>query len=274
MSDFERDQARLYAAAGNRFLVLPAFERAPAEPARLARELCPPLAVDGLLVVARPERGGHCRMLVFNRDGSRPEACGNGLRCVAHLAADSGRAPDELVVETDAGERRVTCLRDARGAIVAARAEMGVPRVVERAAELALPGRTIAATLVDMGNPHCILFVEDVARAEVATLGPALERHARFPARANVTFVEVAPGELRVRTWERGVGETAACGTGISAAAVAALVHGRARSPVAVQARGGRLEVQWDGVGALALAGPVESGERPWATSSTSSPRS
>jgi diaminopimelate epimerase len=89
-------------------------------------------------------------------------------------------------------------------------------------------------------------------------LGPALERHARFPRRTNVSFVEQHGGGLRVRTWERGVGETAACGTGAGASAVAATIHGRARSPVHVETRGGDLEVRWDGVGALFLSGPVE----------------
>jgi diaminopimelate epimerase len=248
---------RFYSAAGNRFAVLDAFEREPAEPAALARELCARHGVDGLLLGARPLAGGDCRMLVYNKDGSRAEACGNGLRALARWAVESEHARDTLVIETDSGPRRVTCLRRARE-IVAARAELGVPRLVERETELAVEGRTLRATLVDMGNPHCVLFVRDVGRAEVALLGSALERHARFPQRTNVSFVELAGGRLLVRTWERGVGETAACGTGIGASAVAALVHGFVRSPVEVGARGGRLQVDWDGTGVLTLAGPVE----------------
>jgi len=248
---------RLYSAAGNRFAVLDAFERMPEDPAQLARDVCERFGLDGLLLGARPSAGGDCRMLVFNRDGSRAEACGNGLRALARWAVESDHAADALVIETDAGARHVRCLRRGRE-IVAARAELGVPRVVEREAVLAHAGRELHATLVDMGNPHCILFVPDVGRAPVSALGAALERHARFPARTNVSFVELAGGRLLVRTWERGVGETAACGTGAGASAVAALLHGRARSPVEVGMRGGRLQVDWDGAGVLSLAGPVE----------------
>ncbi|MSR62134.1 MAG: diaminopimelate epimerase [Planctomycetes bacterium] len=248
---------RLYSAAGNRFAVLDAFEHMPADPAQLARLTCDRFGLDGLLLGARPSAGGDCRMLVFNKDGSRAEACGNGLRALARWAVESEHAHDSLVIETDAGARRVHCLR--RGnEIVAARAELGVPRVIEREAVLAHDGQELRATLVDMGNPHCILFVPDVGRAPVSALGAALECHARFPGRTNVSFVELAGRRLLVRTWERGVGETAACGTGAGASAVAALVHGRAHSPVEVGMRGGRLQVDWDGSGVLFLAGPVE----------------
>ena len=251
-------EPRFYSAAGNRFAVLDAFERVPADPAALARELCARHGVDGLLLGAPPLAGGDCRMLVYNRDGSRAEACGNGLRALARGAVECEHAGDALVIETDAGPRRVTCLRNGRE-IVGARAELGVPRVVEREAVLEVEGRTLNATLVDMGNPHCVLFVREVGRAEVAGIGSAVERHPRFPERTNVSFVEAGRGRLLVRTWERGVGETAACGTGAGASAVAAMEHGLAQSPVEVGARGGRLRVDWEGgTSMLTLAGPVE----------------
>ncbi|HEX6884643.1 MAG TPA: diaminopimelate epimerase [Planctomycetota bacterium] len=248
---------RLYSAAGNRFAVLDAFEREPEQPAELAGTLCARHGLDGLLVGARPRVGGDCRMLVYNRDGSRAEACGNGLRALARWALESEHAGHELVIETDAGPRRVTCFLRGRE-VVAARAELGVPRLVAREEPLALAAGPLAVTLVDMGNPHCIVLVHDVGRAEVATLGAEIECHPRFPARTNVSFVEPGGGRLLVRTWERGVGETAACGTGAGAAAVAAIVLGHARSPVEVGMRGGRLQVDWDGTGVLALTGPVE----------------
>jgi diaminopimelate epimerase len=247
-----------YSAAGNRFAVLEAFELMPADPAALARELCARHGVDGLLLGAPPLAGGDCRMLVYNRDGSRAEACGNGLRALARWAVESEHAGDSLVIETDAGPRRVACLRHGRE-IVGARAELGVPRVVEREAVLEIEGGTLRATLVDMGNPHCVVFVRELGRAEVARIGSAVECHTRFPQRTNVSFVEASGGRLLVRTWERGVGETAACGTGAGASAVAALEHGLARSPVEVGTRGGRLRVDWNGGGSvLTLAGPVE----------------
>jgi diaminopimelate epimerase len=250
-------ELHFYAAAGNRFAVLDAFEREPPDPAELARELCPRAGLDGLLLGARPRSGGDCRMLVFNRDGSRAEACGNGLRALARWAVETAHAGPSLTIETDVGPRRVRChLR--RGTVFSAAAELGLPRIIERAAELETSGRFLSATLVDMGNPHCVLFVPDVGRAEVSAIGSALEHHPRFHTRTNVSFVEVNSGRLLVRTWERGVGETAACGTGIGACAVAAMLHGYVRSPIEVGARGGRLQVDWDGSGALVLTGPVE----------------
>jgi diaminopimelate epimerase len=250
-------EPRFYAATGNRFAVLDAFEHEPSEPELLAQKLCARFGLDGLLLGGRGRAGGDVHMVVLNRDGSRAEACGNGLRVVARWAVESEHARGELVVETEAGPRRVSCLFRGRE-VVGARAELGVPRLVEREAVLSVGPRAVRATLVDMGNPHCIVFVPDVGRAEVATLGAALERHARFPERINVSFVEPTGGRLLVRTWERGVGETAACGTGASAAAVAAFAHGHARAPVEVGTRGGRLQVDWDGAGVLTLAGPVE----------------
>jgi diaminopimelate epimerase len=248
---------RFYSAAGNRFAVLDAFEREPERPEELACELCARYGLDGLLVGARPRAGGDCRMLVFNRDGSRAEACGNGLRALARWAAESEHAGLELVIETEAGARRVTSLTRG-GVVVSARAELGVPRLVEFETELTLAGGTLAVTQVDMGNPHSIVFVRDVGRTEVSALGSQIECLPRFPARTNVSFVEVTGGRLLVRTWERGVGETAACGTGAGASAVAAIVHGRAGSPVEIGMRGGRLQVDWDGTGVLSLTGPVE----------------
>lgn len=248
---------RFYSAAGNRFAVLDAFEHEIERPEELASELCARYGLDGLLVGARPRAGGDCHMSVYNRDGSRAEACGNGLRALACWAAETEHGGLELVIETDAGARRVRSYARGRE-VVSARAELGVPRLVEREAQLQLESGTLLVTLVDMGNPHCVLFVPDVGRAEVAALGSEIECHPRFPARTNVSFVEVAGKRLLVRTWERGVGETAACGTGAGASAVAALVHGRAHSPVEVGTRGGRLQVDWDGTSVLALTGPVE----------------
>lgn len=248
---------RCYSAAGNRFAVLDVFEGGPGDPAALARVTCAHFATDGLLLGAAPCAGGDVRMLVFNRDGSRAQACGNGLRALARWAVESEHAGEKLVIETDSGPRRVVCSLHG-GEVVAARTELGVPRLVERETMLAIDGRGVRATLVDMGNPHCILIVPDLGRAEVATLGSQLERHERFPEHVNVSFVEVSERRLLVRTWERGVGETASCGTGVAASAVAALALGRVDAPVEVGTRGGRMKVDWDGAGALFLSGPVE----------------
>jgi diaminopimelate epimerase len=254
------------AGAGNTFAVVDAEREAlPSAPPLFAQRLCAEGApaglprLDGLLLVSRGERGGDCRMTVFNADGSRPEACGNGLRCVARFAREHGYArEDRLRVETDAGPRPVELLRDPRGAIVAARASMGAPRRIERDVPLRTSRGEVRATLVDMGNPHCVLLVDDERAAPVAALGGELELHSRFPRRANVGFAAWRDGRLHLRVWERGVGETAACGTGACAAAVAARLERGLASPVEVRLPGGLLTVEWDGAGDVRLTGPCE----------------
>jgi diaminopimelate epimerase len=256
----------IMAGTANVFAVVDArHERLPRDLAQWARDLCTapiapdaPPQLDGLLVVAQSERAA-CRMSIFNVDGSRAEACGNGLRCVAKFAHSRGfTASDRLRVETDAGIRDVELLRD-NGSIVGARATMGTPRVLGRDIELATSRGPVEATLVDMGNPHCVLFVDDERTAPVEVLGPELERHAHFPKRTNVEFCARRGGKLWLRVWERGVGETLACGTGACATAVAAsLLSPPTQLPVDVEVRGGRLNVAWDKVGEVVLSGPCE----------------
>jgi len=276
-------------AAGNCFAVLDAMRTAPpADPAGLARELCadrdsrlfqaalrgglaPPAgrALDGLLVVLAPNGDADCRMVIHNADGSRPEACGNGLRCVARFAREQGLADSDIVrVETDAGPRRVELLREA-GEPRRARAWMGHARVLALRERLPLGGESLEATLVDVGNPHCVLFVEDERTVPVARLGAALERHPRFPAHTNVEFVARRDGRLAVRVWERGVGETAACGTGACAAAVAAAALELERLPVEVVLPGGCLAVGLD-AGEVLLEGPcLRHAEGEWTPAAT-----
>jgi len=256
----------IMAGTANVFAVVDArHERLPRDVAQLARRLCAtqlapqtPARLDGLLVVAPSERAS-CRMTIFNPDGSRAEACGNGLRCVAQFARSRGfAASDCLCVETDVGVRDVELQRES-GRIVGARATMGTPRVLRRDIELATSRGAVLATLVDMGNPHCVLFVDDERTEAVEVLGPELERHAHFPKRTNVEFCARREGKLWLRVWERGVGETLACGTGACATAVAAsLLDDPTRLPVDVEVRGGRLNVAWDGVGEVVLSGPCE----------------
>ena len=254
----EPSDIAFFSAAGNRF----ALARAVAgDAAALARELAARHGLDGLLLCAPPEAAGDCRMIVFNADGSRAGMCGNGLRCVARYALERGYAPratraGEVVVETDAGPRRVWVRREG-GEIRSARSELGVPRLLELETRVDVGPSSLCATLVDLGNPHCVLFVRDVERLEIVGLARALEHHPRFPERTNVEFVEPVSGGLRLRVHERGVGETASCGSGAGAAAAAAIRLGRARSPVRVFARGGELEVTWDGSSTLFLEGPV-----------------
>src|SRR5260221_3172979 len=156
----------LMSGAGSLFAGLDGFaDEVPADPAGLARAICAGAArggieprPDGLLIVRAGRRGGACAMELYNADGSRPETCGNGLRCAAKLAVERGhvRGP-RFVIESDAGPCEAE-VEEQRGAVVRARIVMGVPRVLEREARLELPGRAaVRATLVDMGNPHCVL---------------------------------------------------------------------------------------------------------------------
>lgn len=275
-------KASILSAAGNAFCVIDTRDGgAPADPAALARSICaavdhpllraardgglPALegrALDGLLLVGGPRDMADCSMTIYNADGSRPEACGNGLRCVGRFAREHHLAPSELVrVETDAGVRNVRVPEcgeepDPERELTVI-ASMGRPDVVAREEHLVLGDSEHVATLVDMGNPHCVLFVEDPSAADVPRLGAALERHPRFPERTNVEFAALEDDTLELRVWERGVGETAACGTGACAAAVAAALEHGASMPLDVELPGGRLRVHWDGRGEVQLEGPV-----------------
>lgn len=261
----ERVAVSVMAGAGNTFAVFDMRRASPSDDrAQLARNLCaePPLGcgfatLDGVLFVEE-DAAAEARMVIHNADGSRPEACGNGLRCVARFAREHGFASaDTLRIATDAGVRVVELLREA-GEIVGARAQMGAPRRIEHDVELFGEFGALRATLVDMGNPHCVLFVDDERAAPVHELGALLERHERFPQRTNVEFAAFRERRIQLRVWERGVGETAACGTGACAAAVAALLSDRASSPVTLDLPGGRLVVDWDGEGDVRLSGPCE----------------
>lgn len=255
----------LMSGAGNRFAVLDAFTTPmPSDMPDLARAVCAGIEprVDGLLVAARPTRGGDCAMVLYNADGSRPETCGNGLRCIAKLVHDRGHVrADRFVIESDAGPCAASVER-ANGRVVRATVHMGSPRLIARDVEIPIdaPGglTNVRGTLVDVGNPHCVLFVDDERSAAVTTLGPRIETHALFPRGTNVEFLAVRAGHVHVRVWERGVGETQACGSGACAAAVAAVERGVARFPVRIELPGGVLEVDGDGRGGVRLTGPVE----------------
>lgn len=250
---------------------------------------------DGLIVICPATdapAGRSVRMRMFNADGSESEMCGNGVRCVAKYAFDHGLvdgADDVIFVQTGAGVLEIACTRE-DGLVTSARVDMGPPelelsRVPVRADQLAAPsvpadhvhGITGAdgcdATFVSMGNPHAVIFVDDVASVALDRLGPRLERHAAFPNRMNIHFVEVhAPDEVTMRTWERGSGITLACGTGASAVCVAGVLTGRTARAVLAHLPGGDLELHWDdGSGHVFMTGAateVFRGEWPCSASS------
>jgi diaminopimelate epimerase len=247
-------------ATGNRFAVLDGLIAPVAsDPADLVRSLVrrEGRGMDGLLLLL-PARGeASLCMEVYNLDGSRAEACGNGLRCIARLARELGYIQDTASIETDAGVREVQLLPCQRG-VWRARVEMGAPRRIELDVELQTSTGRVRADLVDLGNPHCVMFVDELAEHALEAWGPELERHPRFPQRTNVELVERRETGLRLRVWERGVGETASCGSGATAAAMAAVLRSMCSSPVEVLTRGGRLCVEWDGSGSAWLSGSVE----------------
>ncbi|MBL8727116.1 MAG: diaminopimelate epimerase [Planctomycetes bacterium] len=208
---------------------------------------------DGLIVVVRGE-SAPVRMLMWNADGSRGAMCGNGLRCVARLAHAHGHvAARRFDVETDAGPRAVE-LMDGSDDV---RTWMGVVRCAA-AITLSLAQREVTIVPGDAGNPHAVVFVDDVERAAVLEIGAALQRHPHFADGVNVEFVQVmAPDRLRQRTFERGSGETLACGTGAAVAVVAARAAGHVRGDrTTVDLRGGTLQVIGTG-SSLAIEGPA-----------------
>lgn len=265
---------RKYHGAGNDFVMLTDLEGGLGPRGGLPRDLVVALCdrhrgigADGLIRVMRTD--GYF-MDYYNNDGSTAEMCGNGIRCLVQHEIDAGRlGSDDVVVETlgrdvlvrDAGRNRFTV-------------DMGEP-ILERSripmtgsgssvrVEIEHEGQALRASAVSMGNPHLVLFVDEIGRAldedTVRGLGSRLEHHPDFPARTNVEFVEVVNATtLRMRVWERGVGETLACGSGICAVAVAAASLERTGPHVVVHVPGGELEVEWEPGGDVWLTGPAE----------------
>jgi diaminopimelate epimerase len=249
--------------AGNDYVLVDTHRETVVDPEALAMAVSDRhfgIGADGLILLTPSERAD-VRMVMYNADGSRAQMCGNGLRLLAKLARDDGLVDgDEMIVETDAGLLPTTLVRDG-GDIVGARVLMGVPRVTSGIDEpITVHDRTFRMTTVDMGNPHAVIFIdEDLDAFPLERFGSAIETASRFPERTNVEFVSATdPHLLCQRTWERGAGETLACGTGACAATVAAVLGGRATTPLTISLRGGDLEAEWDGEDSqIVLTGPA-----------------
>ena len=244
-----------YEGLGNDFVVLDA--RAADVTAGDAVALCDRrrgVGADGVLVVS-PDGEVDARMRVINADGSVPEMCGNGIRCVTlHLALARGIERGTFVIGTDAGPR--ACTFERRGDAASVRVDMGVVRY-EGDRTLDVAGERVEVAVGDAGNPHAILFgAFDAAR--VAALGPRIATHAAFPAGTNVELATVRDGAIDVVVWERGVGRTLACGTGACAVAVVARAKGLVRSArVRVALPGGDLEIEPGDGGSTFMTGPA-----------------
>lgn len=245
---------------GNDYVYVNGFDEQVDDPAAVARSVSDRhfgIGADGLILIL-PSDKADCRMRMFNADGSEAQMCGNGIRCVAKYVYDHdiARRP-ALNVETLAGVLDLD-LFVAAGAVDRVRVRMGEPRL-QRAQipmqgapgqvinePLLVDGATFAVTAVSMGNPHCVVFVEDVENFDVARWGPHFEHHDVFPEGVNTEFIQVHDREsFSMRVWERGSGETLACGTGASAAAVACHLTGRTDRRVTAHLLGGPLELEW-----------------------------
>jgi diaminopimelate epimerase len=258
-----------YQASGNDFLLVDEVDAPVGDIDAIA--LCDRwegVGADGVIRVRRGTDPGRFAFDLTNADGSQARISGNGMRCFAMYLRDRGRVQGDVVeAETPAGPRRATFVGG--GVDV----QMGTPSFTKAAIPMLGPawetfldqpwdlgaGLTVAASAVSMGNPHLVLFVpEDPEHYHVEHIGPALEHDARFPERTNVEFAWVrSPTEIDVRVWERGVGETLACGTGACAVAVAANESGRSDPRVTVRFRGGPLRVHRASNGEITLGGPV-----------------
>lgn len=222
---------------------------------------------DQLLVVEPPGNPDvDFRYRIFNADGSEVEQCGNGARCFARFVQDKRlTAKSRIEVETASGVITLQVRRDGQVTV-----NMGVPRLAPAEVPfqadgealghpLEVGGRTLDVSVLSMGNPHCVTLVEDLASCPVAELGPLIESHPRFPQRVNAGFMQVLDAQqARLRVYERGVGETQACGTGACAAAVAGIRRGLLRSPVNIRLPGGTLKIEWAGDGQpVMMTGPA-----------------
>lgn len=250
---------------GNDYIYVDEFlYKAPADigdAARLASDRHTGIGGDGLILI-QPSQIADCKMRMFNADGSEGRMCGNAIRCIARYMLE--RHPeicpgDTVRIETLSGIKIVTAQRDAEGKPSMLRADMGAPGLSPESIPvltatpqdllIEVPGFSGSGVCVSMGSPHIVFFIDsDPSELDIAHIGPAIESHSLFPERVNVEFVQTQPdGSLKMRVWERGSGETMACGTGACATAVAAMLKGRTPQRTAtVHLRGGDLIIEWN----------------------------
>ncbi len=262
---------------GNDFILVNCYEE------KIDLEKAPQLAVamcnrrfgvgaDGLVLLLPPEQGeqGDVRMRIFNPDGSEAEMCGNAIRCVARYMYEHNMInKDKIRVETLAGLIVPELILE-NGLVKSVRVDMGEPRLERSEIPMAggpgqvvgepltVEGSSYNITAVSMGNPHCVIFVPDAARVSLWDIGPRIEKHDVFPRKTNVEFVQVlSRDEVIMRVWERGAGETMACGTGACATAVACALNGLTERKVTVRLQGGDLFIEWAADNHVYMTGPA-----------------
>jgi diaminopimelate epimerase len=257
---------------GNDYVYVDVFREKVADPVALAQKVSHRrfgVGGDGLILI-KPYPGADAEMDMYNADGSSSEMCGNGIRCVAKYVHDTyARGKDELRLMTGAGWRMAHIeSRDSAGNAQTVRIDMGEPiwdgktipttfdepEVLRKTIEAG--GRSFEFSSVSMGNPHCVIYVDDVKNFPVETYGPLIENHEWFPRRVNVEFVQiVSKDEAIQRTWERGSGETWACGTGASAVAAVGKRLGLTGERLTIHLTGGDLLLEYDGTGSVKMTG-------------------
>lgn len=233
---------------GNDYVYVDAIHQDPGDLPRLARRVSDRhfgVGSDGLICIC-PSQTADFRMRMFNADGSEGEMCGNGIRCVGKFVYDKGLTGKRtLTVETLAGVRELT-LHVTGDKVSEVTVDMGIP-TVEPAIAIAVKGKHYTGVPVSMGNPHCVVEVDDPAGLDLAAIGPEFEYWPHFPDRTNTEFVQVlSPDVLALRVWERGSGETMACGTGACAAVAALFAAGRCGRRATVRLLGGELTIHWE----------------------------
>jgi diaminopimelate epimerase len=228
------------------------------------------IGADGLVVIM-PSDIADFKMRIFNSDGSEADMCGNATRCVARYLYETGLT-DKTVITLDTLAGIVTpelIFEDSKLVIV--KVDMGEPKLTRGETPMAgnssekainvpieIDGQTYQVTALSMGNPHCVIFVDDVAKINLASIGPQFETHSLFPRKTNVEFIQVIDrNTLKMRVWERGAGITKACGTGASAALVAAVLNGHTDRQATIKLDGGDLFIQWDDNNHIYKSGPA-----------------
>jgi diaminopimelate epimerase len=215
------------------------------------------VGADGLLIVW-PSEKAHYRMQVINSDGSEAEMCGNGIRCFAKYVYETDKLKEEVIsVETLAGTILPAVILD-KGTVVAVEVDMGIPKELQTSS-FKFQDKEYKIHEISMGNPHAVIFTDDLSSIDLPVVGPQIENDSHFPNRTNVEFVKVINDkEIEAVVWERGVGETLACGTGACACVAAAHLAGKIGRRALVRLPGGNLDIEWNDDNHILMRGPAE----------------
>ena len=260
--------------AGNDYVYINCFEEKIDDPHTLSKRISDRhfgVGSDGLVLIM-PSDTCDFRMRMFNADGSEAQMCGNASRCVGKYVYDHGMTDKkEISLETKSGVKKLKLFVE-KGRVSRVCVDMGIPRFEPALIPVSIEGDAVIdepvvvgdelfrITCVSMGNPHAVIFLSDITGDDLHRIGAMIEHHPLFPERTNVEFVQVvSPRELKMRVWERGAGETLACGTGACASLVAAVANGLADRKATLRLLGGDLEIEWNSIsGHLFMTGPAE----------------